>query len=132
MIAAHCNSQNAEMYDLIKCSTDNLATADDSPCQKIKLDFERILMAEKLSDLDINAVQRVLKQQFPNMHGLESTLYQMKERRLNEDQVENKIQITHWLQRLQWIVASTVGCEVNVVKMYGSMFHSVDHPGVFP
>ena len=123
-----CNSQNAEMIDLSKCATDDLVTADDPPCKKIKLDFERIIMGEKLSDLDINAAQRVLKQQFPNIHGLESTLYQMKERRLNEDQVKDKIQIIHCLQRQHWIVATTVGCEANVVKVYDSMFHSVDHP----
>ena len=54
-------------------------------CKKTKIDFERIIMGEKLLDLDINAAQRTLKQQFPNIHGLESTLYQAKERKLNED-----------------------------------------------
>ena len=73
-----CSSQNAEMIDLSKCATDDLVTPDDPSCKKIKLDSERIIMGEKLSDLDINAAQRVLKQQFPNIYGLESTLYQMK------------------------------------------------------
>ena len=123
-----CNSQNAETVDLSKCATDDLVIADDPPCKKIKLDFERIIMGEKLSDMDINAAQRVLNQQFLNIHGLESTLYQMKERRLNEDQVKDKIQIIHWLLRQHWIVATTVGCEANMVKVYDSMFHSVDHP----
>ena len=76
------------MVDLSKFATDDLATADDPPCKEIKLDFEKKNNdGRKLIDLEnINAAQRVLKQQFPNIHGLESTLYQMKERRLNEDQ----------------------------------------------
>ena len=44
--------------------------ADDPTCKKIKLDFERIIMGEKLPDSDINAAQRVLKLQFLNVHGL--------------------------------------------------------------
>ena len=56
-----CNSRNA--VDLSECTTDDLVTADDPPC----MDFERIIMGEKLSDLDINATQRILKQQFANM-----------------------------------------------------------------
>lgn len=111
-------SQNAEMVDLSECSTGDLITAADGPsCKQIRVDFERIIMGEKLSDLDINAAQRILKLQFPNIHGLESTLYQMKERKLNEAQVKNKIQIIHCLQRQHWIVATTVGCEANVVKV---------------
>ena len=46
---------------------------------------------------------------------------------MNEDQVKNKIQIIHCLQRQHWIVATTVGCEANMVKVYDSMFYSVDH-----
>ena len=120
------NSQKVETVDLSDVSHD-LVTTDDPPCKKTKLDFERIIMGEKLLDLDINAAQRILKQQFPNIHGLESTLYQTKERKLNEDQVKNKIQIIHCLHREHWIVATTMGCEANVVKVYDSFFHSVDH-----
>ena len=83
-------------------------------------------MGEKLSDLNINAAQRKLKQQFPNVNGLESTLYQIKERKLTENQVKNKIQIIHCLHKEHWIVATTVGCEANVVKVYDSAFHSID------
>ena len=114
------NSQKVETVDLSDASHD-LVTAD-APCKKTKLDFERIIMGEKLLDLDINAAQRILKQQFPNIHGLESTLYQTKERKLNEDQVKNKIQIIHCLHREHWIVAITTGCEANVVKEYDSFF----------
>ena len=36
-------------------------------------------MDAELSDMHINLAQRVLKQQFPNLNGLESTLYQNKQ-----------------------------------------------------
>ena len=68
----------------------DLVTADDPICKKTKLDFERVIMGEKLSDLDINAAQRILKQQFPNVNGLDSTLYQIKERKLTENQVKKQ------------------------------------------
>ena len=77
--SAISNSQNAETVDLRECATDDLVTADDPPSKKVKLDFERMVMGEKLSDLGINAAQGILKQPFPNIQGLESTLYQMKE-----------------------------------------------------
>ena len=32
---------------------------DDPTCKKTNLDFERVIMEEKLSDLDINATQRI-------------------------------------------------------------------------
>ena len=124
--SAICNSQNIEKIDLTDVSHD-LVTADDPTCKKTKLDFERVIMGEKLSDLDINAAQRILKQQFPNVNGLESTLYQIKERKLTENQVKNKIQIIHCLHKEHWIVATTVGCEANVVKVYDSAFHSIDY-----
>ena len=56
-----------------------MVTADDPTYKKTKVDFERIIMEEKLLDLDINAAQRTLKQQFPNIHGLESTLSSKRE-----------------------------------------------------
>ena len=41
-------------------------------------DRERIIKGEKLDDLIINYVQRMLKNQFPNIAGLQTTLYQEK------------------------------------------------------
>ena len=77
--------------------------------------------------MDINVAQRILKKQFPNVNGLESTLYQMKERGLNENQVKNKIQTIQCLHKEHWIVANTMGCEANVEKVYDLVFHLIDH-----
>ena len=49
--SAICNSQNIETIYLSDASHD-LVTADDRTCKKTKLDFERVIMGEKLSDLD--------------------------------------------------------------------------------
>lgn len=86
-------------------------------------------MGGEFTDLHINAAQKILKIQFPEINGLESTLYQMKEKYLTEDSTKNKIQIIHCAERNHWIVATNVGCEgkdLLVVKVYDSIFHSVD------
>ena len=72
-------------------------------------------------------LKKILKAQFPAINGLESTLYQMKEKHLTEDSTRNKLQIVHCAERNHWIVDSNVGCEgKNTVKVYDSIFHSVD------
>ena len=108
----------------------SLINSDDcipSTMKKLKLDVETILMGEKLSNLHINAAQKILKIQFPAINGLESTLYQMKEKDLTEDSTRNKLQIVHCAERHHWIVTSNIGCEEkNTVKVYDSIFYSVD------
>ena len=48
-------------------------------------------MGVELSDMQINLAQRVLKQQFPESNGLESTLCQNRQQFLSEDNVKNKL-----------------------------------------
>ena len=42
------------------------------------IDTEWIIMDKELSDLEIDFAQRLLKEQFPKLNGLSSTLYQDK------------------------------------------------------
>ena len=42
------------------------------------IDTERIIMGEELTDLEINLAQQLLKKQFANINGLQSTLLQDK------------------------------------------------------
>ena len=64
----------------------------------------------KLGDYEINFAQKLLKVQFSKLKGLQSTLYQVKELSLTENDVINKLQIIHcssrhhWLFPLQWYV----------------------------
>ena len=77
-LSAGCHYSNTDHKVMI-----SLINSDDcipSAMKKLKLDVKTILMREKLSDLHINTVQKILKIQFPAINGLESTLYQVKER----------------------------------------------------
>lgn len=113
--------------------TDDNNGGDSKPLvkkQKLSdLEIENIVMGVELSDMQINLAQRVLKQQFPELNGLESTLYQNKQQFLSEDNVKNKLQIIHCEQRHHWIVASTAniaGGTSDVVIVMDSVFNSID------
>ena len=79
----------------------------------------------KLSNLLIYYAQRLLKRQFPISNGLKLTLFQSKEQPKEERELENKLQIIH-SQGNHWIVASTFRCEKSQVKIYDSIYNSLD------
>ena len=83
-------------------------------------------MGTELSDLHINLAQRILKEQFSHINGLESTLLQGKRQTLTEDMVKNKLQIIHCLERHHWITASTVNNAPGEVTIMDSLFKSID------
>ena len=89
-------------------------------------EIENIIMGAELSDLHINLAQRVIKEQFPHINGLESTLLQGKQHTLTEDMVKNKLQIIHCLQRHHWIAASTINNASGEVTVIDSIFKSID------
>ena len=72
-------------------------------------------MNVELSDVEINFAQELLKQQFPQINGLQLTLLQEKPLHPTEDSVKNKIQIIHCKSRNHRIVASTVRCALGQV-----------------
>lgn len=79
-------------------------------------------MGVELTDKYINLAQRILKEQFPELNGLNSTLLQLKQQRLTEAMVKNRLQIIFCPERHHWITASTVKCVPGVI----SLFKSVD------
>lgn len=89
-------------------------------------DPEEIIMGEELSDNEIHLAQQLLKKQFPALNGLQSTLLQGKQMTLTESEVYNKVQIIHCNSCHQWIVASTVQCNFNQVRVYESLFTYCD------
>jgi len=114
------HTQAIEIHD----QSDALEPAAKKP----KLDvceIENIIMGVELSDLHINLAQGILKRQFPGLNGLISTLYQDKELKLTESDVNNKVQIIHCKQRHHWIVASTVKNTSEVIVV-DSIFKSLD------
>lgn len=89
-------------------------------------DTEGIIMGNELSDDEINFAQQLLKEQFNKLNGLHSTLLQGKRVNLTESETKNKIQIIHCYSHHHWIVASTVGCALDQVKVYDSSFSHCD------
>ena len=83
-------------------------------------------MGAELSDRHINLAQKILKEQFPNLNGLNSTLLQLKQQKLTEDMVKNKLQIIHCSERHHWVTASTVKTAPGVVIVVDSLFKSID------
>ena len=51
---------------------------DEEPPRKKEICAEQLIFGEKLSDLDINLAQHLLKAQFPQLQGLRSTLLKIR------------------------------------------------------
>ena len=111
---------------------DGLQAASDieSPQKRQKLsdaDVERIIMGEELTDVHINTAQHLLKEQFPNLNGLQCTLLQVKEASKIDTKATNKIlQIVHRLVRHHWVVATTIGNKKNEILIFDSIFRNID------
>lgn len=89
-------------------------------------DREHILAGEKLNDRHINLAQNMLKQQFSEIGGLQSTLLQAKPWK---QRTENKkmIQIVH-SRGDHWIVAATMLATDDRVLVYDSVYRTLDQP----
>lgn len=83
-----------------------------------------ITQGDKLSDREIDFSQYLLKCQFPQLKGLQSTLLQSKKPKYNSVG-NNQIQILH-SRSDHWTVASNVGAGRNVVHVYDSAFSTLD------
>ena len=79
---------------------------------------------QKFGDIEINFFQRL---QFPEINDLELTLLQSKSH-VSKEPNHNKLQIIHCSQREHWITATTIGCEVGVIKVYDSLYITLDKP----
>ena len=89
-------------------------------------DKEHILAGGKLDDRHIDVAQNLLKQQFSEVGGLQSTLLQAKPRKRCE---ENKkmIQIVH-SRGDHWIVTAMVLSTDDRVLVYDSLYRTLDRP----
>ena len=104
----------------------NLETADEESPKKKKpqyIDIHLIIMGEKLTDIEINHCQKMLKLQFPKLNGLRSTLQQDKP---SNEPTTNWVQIVHCQSRDHLITATTLGCNNGMVKIYDSVFRNID------
>ena len=83
-----------------------------------------IVNGAKLNDLVINMAQQLLKAQFPNVTGLQSTLLQSK-KKYPALKDKHSVQIVH-SRGDHWIVAARVQAPSGVVKVYDSVYDTVD------
>jgi len=85
-----------------------------------------ILRGDKLNNLVINFVQKLLKKQFPLMKGLQSTLMQYKSPIASNNASAPQVQVIHCCGD-HWIVGSTVHSgSLGNVQIYDSLFDTID------
>ena len=101
---------------------------ESSPPKKRQrlFDAEHIIMGNRLTDLEFNLAQQLLKSQFDNLNGLQSTLLQEKVITVTKSELQNKLQVIFCKERQHWIVATTINCNENEVKVYDSLFSFLD------
>ena len=104
--------------------TNDDANIDQMPSGVLSLNDKEILQkGDELSDKHIQFAQKLIKEQFPKINGLCSTLLQ--DRYYSFPQ--NSVQIIHCVQRHHWIAASNIGCLCNSVNVYDSLFSDLDN-----
>ena len=77
---------------------------------------------DELSDKRMQFAQKLIKEQFPLIGGVCSTLLQDKSFNLPQ----NSLQIIHCSERHHWIAAFNIGCPHNSVNIYDSLFNDLD------
>ena len=117
-------------------SADNvieMLTSDEDeaepPAKKLRctVNVERVIMGQKLSDIEINFSQRFLKSQFLEINGLESTFLQAKSH-VSKEPNHNKLQIIYCSERDHWITATAIGCEPGIIKLYDFLYTTLNKP----
>ena len=83
-----------------------------------------ILDGKWLSDIHVNVAHQLLKKQFPNLSGLFSMLLLSKLKN-PIPACESALQILH-IKGNHWIVTSTNGCQLGEVKLFDSLYRSID------
>ena len=97
----------------------------DSGCCLSEDDKTIISSGAWLTDQHMNFTQKVLKNQFPCLNGLQSTLLLSKPHCSMVLSPTNYLQIVHTWNN-HWIAISTLGSKTNEVKIYDSLYSDVD------
>ena len=88
-------------------------------------------MGDKLTDLEINLAQHLLKAQFSNLNGLQSTLLQEKVPvSMPREELQNKLQLIFCKEREHWAVVTTINCNGNEVVVYDSHYAFLDKESI--
>jgi len=83
-----------------------------------------ILNGSKLNDIIINAAQMLLKEQFPELMGLQSTLLLKKQQpRFQSEKLYVQIMFD---REDHWIMASIIFTKADQVKVYDSVYTTIN------
>ena len=88
-----------------------------------KHEKEIISSGQRLTDKHINFAHSLLKQQFPSLEGLQSTLYQNRAHKFSSSR--SALQIIH-SRGNHWIVATTLQCDPGDIHVFDSVYESLD------
>ena len=91
-----------------------------------QFDKKALCDGKRLNDNHINFAQGLLRKQFPSIDGLKLTLLRTKQ----QTKIKHGLQIIH-SRGNHWIVASTLGCYKDEVKLFDSLYASVDRGHTF-
>ena len=89
-----------------------------------KTDEKLLLDGDWLNDNHINLAQQLLSKQFPNLSGLSSTLLLPQAKQVVPADAR-ALQIIH-TRGNHWIVSSAIGCQPGEVKIFDSLYKSID------
>lgn len=90
-------------------------------------DREEIIGNKELSDKVIESAQNLLKDQFPEINGFQSTLFKQNLKHFtNVD--ENMVQILHRgdINSGHWFTVSTVNCKKGTIDWFDSLYSDLD------
>ena len=97
-----------EKDPVVHLTESSLEVEQSPPMEKHrKFCEEAIIMGQKLSDVDINLAQHLLKAQYPKLNRLKSTLLQDKKAANAKSSISNNIQIIYCQERHHWITVTT-------------------------
>ena len=133
-VEEHAKAKNFSELATIVLNDQNEVTDTSLNHSAIWVTFERCTLlvddkviietGKQLSDKHINFAQRMIKNQFPSVGGLKSTLLQT--RKVKGQRTANSIQIVHCKKREHGVVVSTKWSKNSQVTVYDSIFTKLD------
>lgn len=129
-VEEHAKAKNSTGLTAVVLNDQNEVTDNNLNHSAVWVTFDRCSLLysnrvtietdKKLSDKHINLAQRMIKNQFPSVGGLKSTLLQTT--KAKGQRTANSIQIVHCKKREHWVVVSTKWSRNNQVFVYDSVF----------
>ena len=126
-------SDNTEVIELSSDEeNDNTSSCSTAPVWVIQgkhkltvRDKHLIETGKQLTDLLVNFACGLLRKQFPQFGGFQSTLLQNSQLNSQLRNPNNSIQVIHLHTEKHWVTISTIDCDNNTVNLYDSSLTTV-------